>query len=195
MTAIHQLTRSKQKKKVSWATFEKKYLTREDGYRYEWLNGTIEKTKKMNKNQAFILRNLLSYFRKLIVKDLVTGELMPEMDLFFKKKHRRPDICWLTDDQIDNLTNESAEEIPTFVIEIISNNDVADKIAKKMNDYRAAKVKTVWHIYPNQQSVHIYTGKHLENIVIHTNDMVCSAAPGLENFEIKAIDIFAKKTK
>ena len=58
MTAIHHLGKPRQKRKISWATFEKKYLTREDGYRYEWLNGTIEKTKKMNKTQLFILRNL-----------------------------------------------------------------------------------------------------------------------------------------
>ncbi len=194
MTAIHQLARPKQRKKITWATFEKKYLTREDGYRYEWLNGTIEKTKKMNKNQLFILRNLQNFFNNLKFDKKILGNLIAEPDLFFKKKHRRPDICWLTDTQIDNLTKE-VEEIPTFVIEIISNNDVADKIAKKMNDYRAANVKTVWHIYPNQQSVHVYTGDHLENIVIHTKNMICSAAPGLAKFEIKAVDIFAKKTK
>ncbi len=181
----------KPKRKISWETFEKKYLTREDGYRYEWLNGTIEKTKKMNKQQLFIVINLLAHFRNLRVKQKVKGDLVPEVDLFFKEHHRRPDICWFTNAQANQLAN-GENIIPSFVIEIISSNDVINKVEQKMNDYRAAEVKTVWHIFPNHQSVHVYTGEKLENMTVHTENMICSAAPGLENFKMKTSDIFKK---
>ena len=89
-------------RKISWETFQKKYLTREDGYKYEWLNGVVEKTKStMDKTQFYILRNLLRFFRKLLNEGKVSGELIPEGDLFFEENHRRLDVCWLTDEQIE----------------------------------------------------------------------------------------------
>jgi len=192
MTAIHHTANKSRKRKISWETFEKKYLTREDGYRYEWLNGTIEKTKKMNKTQVLILTNLQDYFNRLKFTNKISGNLVAETDLFFLEHHRHPDICYFTDEQV-NLLNDNIDQIPTFVIEVISNSDVAIKIAKKMDDYRAADVKTVWHIYPEQQSVHVYTGKKLKDIEIHTGEMMCSAKPGLNGYEIKTSEIFEKK--
>lgn len=32
-------------KTVSWEAFQHKYLTREDAYKYEWVDGQVEKTK------------------------------------------------------------------------------------------------------------------------------------------------------
>lgn len=179
----------KQKKKISWTTFEKKYLSREDSYRYEWLDGIIEKTKKMNKQQLFILTNLKRHFRLLKNKIKIKGELYPEADLFFKKHHRRPDVCWLTDEEVNQLIGED-NPVPSFVIEIISSNDILNKVEHKMNDYRLAGVRTVWHIFPKYKSVHVYTGKKLENMKVHTDEMICSAVLGEKKFEMKTAAIF-----
>jgi len=183
-------TITKQKKKISWEAFEKKYLLREDSYRYEWLDGTIEKTKKMNKQQLFILANLMRHFRLLKQKKKVRGELIPEADLFFDKHHRRPDVCWLTNVQLNQLVGED-NPVPSFVIEIISSNDVINKVEHKMNDYRAAGVQTVWHIFPKYKYVHVYTGEKLENMLVHTEDMICSAALDNKIFQMKNSAIFA----
>ena len=191
MTAIHQLPKTK-KRRISWTTFEKKYLIREDGYRYEWLDGTIEKTKKMNKTQLFILRNLQDFFMKLKFDEKVKGQLIAEADLFFGKHHRRPDICWLTDKQIDKLS-QGEYEIPAFIIEVISTNDMMNNVEDKMNDYRIAGVQVVWQIFPNQKAVHIYTGKNLKDMEVHTENMLCSAAPALKHFKIRIPAIFERK--
>lgn len=183
---------AKKKRKISWETFEKRYLSKEDGYKYEWLNGTIEKTPYMDKKQLYILRNLQKWFRKLLLEKKIHGELIAEADLFFKEHHRRPDVCWLTDEQIDNLA-EQGRDVPSFVIEIISPNDKAVKVEAKMDDYRAAGVKVVWRIFPHLQIVNISTGSNLENTVAHTGDMVCSAAPALPDFEMPISAIFYRK--
>jgi thioredoxin reductase len=47
-------------KKISWETFEKKYLTREDKYKYEWVNGIVEKTER-NKNHIKICYRTASF--------------------------------------------------------------------------------------------------------------------------------------
>ncbi len=186
-------TKEPQKKKgVSWEAFQKKYLTREDGYKYEWLNGFVEKTPHtMDKSQLYILRNLLSWFRKFLSEGKVRGELLPEADLFFLENHRRPDICWLTDEQIDRLA-ENEYEVPAFVIEVISNKDMMNKVVHKMQDYRAAGVKVVWHILPAYEEVHVYSGEHLEEMQVCTKEKECSAAPVLPGFVIPSKEIFKK---
>ena len=93
----------------------------------------------------------------------IEGQLLAELDLFFKKHHRRPDMCWLTDSQIDNLA-EDKYEVPLFTIEVISKNDQVNKLEGKMNDYREAGVKVAWQIFPQHQTVHVYTGKKLKNM-------------------------------
>ena len=145
----------------------------------------------MDKTQLYILRNLFAWFRNLLVAGKVEGELIPEADLFFENHHRRPDICWLTDEQIDRLA-EDEYEVPAFVIEVISNKDMMNKVVQKMQDYRAAKVKVVWHILPNHQEVHVYTGDKLDKMTVCTGTTLCSAAPALPDFAIPADDIFKK---
>lgn len=184
----------KKKSKISWEKFQKNYLSREDGYTYEWVNGTIEKTKNsMNRTQLFILRNLQRIFRNLLNEGKVKGELLAEADLFFNGNHRRPDICWMLDSQIDNLADPSAIEIPKFIIEIISTNDAINKVVSKMADYRAAKVEVVWQIFPIQKEIHIYSGKDLSKMIVKRENGLCSAKPVLENFEIPVSDILKLK--
>lgn len=185
----------RKRKGISWEAFQEKYLTREDGYKYEWLNGIVEKTPySMDKSQLYILRNLLDFFMKLKFTGKISGQLMPEADLFFQENHRRPDVCWLADEQIDRLAR-GEYEVPAFVIEVVSNNDKINKVAHKMQDYRAAKVKAVWHILPDHEEVHVYAGENLEQMSVCSGDKECSAAPALPGFVMPAKDIFRKITK
>ncbi len=187
----------KQPRLIKWQEFEKRYLSREDGYKYEWLYGRVEKTEyTMNPTQLYIQRNLTALFRSFLNAGKVHGELLAEPDLFFAHElHRRPDLAWLTNAQIDNLTNEGAIEIPAFVIEVISTHDAAQRIVDKMRHYRAAGVQVVWLIYPNQKEVHVYGGQNLENMTVCTGEKICSAAPVLPALAFPVSDIFKKATE
>lgn len=44
MVATKGQTAQNPPKLISWEAFEKKYLSREDRFKYEWVNGTVEKT-------------------------------------------------------------------------------------------------------------------------------------------------------
>ena len=47
------------KKPITWEAFKTKYLNREDKFKYEWINGTVEKTQRtMNQEQYYIWFNL-----------------------------------------------------------------------------------------------------------------------------------------
>jgi Uma2 family endonuclease len=180
---------------VSWTVFDKRYRSREDGFKYEWVNGQVEKTLyAMNPMQLYIQRNLTVLFRELLNAGSVTGELLAETDLFFfSGVHRRPDFAWLTHAQINHLATEGVIEIPAFVIEVISTHDAASRLVEKMRHYGTAGVQVVWQIYPELQEVHVYSGPNLENMLVCTGEKICSAAPALPAFVCPTRAIFKKE--
>ncbi len=184
----------KQPRLIKWQEFEKRYLSREDGFKYEWVHGRVEKTEyTMNPTQLYIQFNLQEIFMHLKTAGAVSGQLLAETDLFFfPEVHRRPDFAWLTHLQANNLSIQGTIEIPAFVIEVISTYDAAQKIVDKMTDYRAAGVQVVWLIYPIQQQVHVYSGHNLESMRVCMGEKICSADPVLPAFAFPVSDIFKK---
>ncbi|MEZ4960016.1 MAG: Uma2 family endonuclease [Saprospiraceae bacterium] len=180
-------------KKISWETFEKKYLTREDKYKYEWVNGTVEKTERtMNQNQLFIWSNLRNLFDSLRQSKKVTGEFVCEIDAFFSETiHRRPDMAWYAPEQ-QVIMAEGGNQVPPFVIEVISKNDNINQVNKKLKNYQDAGVKVVWLIFPELKEVQVY--HHLKSVTYRGKDKI-SAAPVLPEFALTVEEIFLKPTK
>lgn len=181
-------------RRITWQEFEKKYLSKEDGYKYEWVNGLVEKIEyAMNPTQLYIQRNLHELFTQLKMEGKATGQLLAEPDLFFfPEVHRRPDFAWLTDAQIDRLAEPGAIEIPAFIIEVVSTHDAALKLVDKMRHYRAAGVRVAWLIYPQPQEIHVYGGSHLTAMTVCTDQDICSAVPALPDFAVPVDDVFKK---
>lgn len=177
-------------KRISWADFKADYLEREDGFAYEWVNGVVEKTpRSMDRKKFYIVQNLLDFFGKLKYSGTTSGSLMPEGNTFFGENHRRPDVAYYTDEQIEAAADDADAE-PQFVIEIISTTDQMNRVHRKMRDYRASKVPVVWHIFPELQEVHVFHGRKSE---IFIGEDMCSAAPVLPEFELSVNDIFRRK--
>lgn len=179
-------------KPISWKDFERRYLRREDGYKYEWVNGLVEKTPRtMNQDQFFIWRNLAQLLRHLSVQhgaDL--GEFLAEADtFFFKGVHRRPDIAWFSATQLSDMAY-GQNQVPHFLVEICSTNDGVNRVMKKMRDYRQSpEVQVVWQIYPELQEIHVYRGGQM---TVCSGDDLCSAEPALPGFVMPVSEVFRK---
>jgi Uma2 family endonuclease len=158
----------------------------EDGFKYEWNDGEIIKFIGMNKTQVFIYEALNQLF---IEKGLwKLGTFISEYDVQLSGiQMRRPDIAFLSKEQIA-LTKQGEDEIPEFVIEVISGNDKANKVEEKTVEYFKAGVKVLWLIYPDNKTVQVYTS--LKHAQICYDDDICSANPVLPDFEISVNDIF-----
>ena len=176
------------KRQLTWAGFQKKYLTKEDGFKYEFVRGQVIKTEyAMDQTQFFIQDNLLEYLASLrAIKSIPAGNFIAEGDMFFDENHRRPDISWLTKQQMRDARH-GINVTPDWVIEVISTNDQFNKMMDKMADYERAGVSLVWHIFPKQEKVHIYRGK---NITICSGDDICSANEVVPGFEMPARAVF-----
>jgi Uma2 family endonuclease len=176
--------------RISWADFKADYLEREDDFKYEWVNGVVEKTpRSMDRKQFYIVQNLLDFFGYLKFSGQIDGSLIPEGDTFFGENHRRPDVAYYTDAQIEAAADDADAE-PQFVIEIISTTDQMNRVHKKMRDYRASKIPVVWHIFPELQEVHVFHGRKSE---VYIGEDICSADPVLPQFQLSVDAIFKRK--
>jgi Uma2 family endonuclease len=178
-------------RRISWEEFQRKYLSREDSFKYEWVNGEVEKTKRtMDYKQFNIYVNLVKFFDALNME----GIFIQEGDVFFLSNHRRPDIAWFSNEQIAR-TAYGENQVPRFVVEVISNKDQMNLVHKKMQDYRAAGVEVVWHVFPQIEEVHVYGGKGLKKMTVCQKEDRCSAASVIDGFEMSANDVFKKPAK
>ena len=177
----------KEKKILTLQAFRRRYSEREDGYKYEYNEGEIEKTEsKMKVSQIHIVKNLTRRF--LQTKAFASGdELVLELEQMTSPvKLRRPDLTYVKLGSIKT----GDESISDFVVEIISEHDNIKKVYRKLEEYFAADVKVVWLIFPDLDQVHVYTS--IFDITICKGDKVCSAAPVLPDFEMTASEVFTK---
>jgi Uma2 family endonuclease len=178
---------SKPTKPITWEAFKSRYLSREDGYTYELVNGQVEKTKwGLNYKQLYIFNNLFKAFEQLKTENKISGLLANGLNTFLSNNYRELNICYLTNEQIQSAKN-GLPPMPNFVIEVISNNDKMKRVQEKMLDYWRAEVPIIWHIFPDLKIVHVYHGKQM---TVYMGDEICSAMPILPDFNISVNDIF-----
>lgn len=173
---------------VSWETFQKRYLDREDGFTYEWTNGKIEKsTSSMTIAQSYIWVNIDDFFQALRAKQNIAGRLLSEVDVLLDPElHRRPDIAYFENAQIRAGVRDQVQ-VPKFVIEIISPNDRAYKVQQKVQTYFEHGVQVVWNIYPEAKEIHVYEDPSLARI--RRGDDPCSAEKVIPGFALAVSEI------
>lgn len=178
----------RQPRRISLAEFLRQYSDKEDGYKYEWNNGAVEKTNAMNQYQSrlFFLLNRL-FLNTMAFKN--GGGLISETDMATSENQlRRPDIAYYSGEQIAKM-EPGENQIAPWLAEVISPTDNADKINEKMEEYFRAGVQVVWHIFPASSQVYVYTAP--DQVTICRGKTMCSGAPALPDFEISAEELFA----
>lgn len=160
----------------------------EDGYKYEWNRGVIEKRTKMDFTQSHIADNLLDFFHALPARS--EGRLVAEIKTEIMADILRvPDLAYYNNTQ-RHLMSNGQPQIPEFAIEILSPSDRQIKVVGKLREYFDAGVKVVWHIYPDFETVYVYFST--EDVMICKGETLCSADIVVKGFNIKAKAVFQK---
>ncbi|MEM1123205.1 MAG: Uma2 family endonuclease [Bacteroidota bacterium] len=176
---------------ISLADFLRLYADVEDGYKYEYNNGKIEKTKSMDQLQIIFFDVLNRLFSTTTLYE-AGGVFTQETDMRTSKSQlRRPDLAIYSFEQkIKMLKGEN--QVALWGGEVISSNDKANNINLKTEEYFNAGVLVVWNIYPASNQIYVYTSP--EDVTICRGKTVCSGQPALPDFDISAEDLFAYKT-
>ena len=202
----------KVKRSISLEAFLNGYAQKQDGYKYEWNNGIIEKTDAMTQKDQYILRNLQKVFYQTDAfknDHILTSESgvwtsptqwrKPDISYFTDEhvgeasdgsENTQPDIVYLTDKQIEDGA-DGIVSVPLFVVEIISQNDNVNTVFKKVGEYFKAGVKILWQIFPEQQMVQVFHS--LKKIETMEGNDECSAESVIKGFKMTVNDIFQRK--
>ncbi len=78
-------------------------------------------------------------------------------------------------------------QIPAFVIEIISPNDKANRVTRKVREYLQAGVQVVWNIYPDMGEVHVFESSG--TVRICRGEEPCSAEAAIQGFALPVSEI------
>lgn len=175
---------------ISLTDFLVEYANREDPYKYEWNGGVVEqKPRTMNRDQLFIFQNLVELLMK-VTKPSMRGLLACEVDMFlpFANRTRRPDIAYLTGEQM-RASRDGKPTVCSFVIEVVSKNDQANEVEEKKAEYFDNGVQVLWVIFPTLKKVEVY--RSVKDVTICLNEDICAANPVLPDFEISVKELFA----
>ena len=103
-----------------------------------------------------------------------------------RHRNRRPDVAFVSFDRWSKGKSESYREnawdvVPDLAVEVVSPNDFADELIRKVSEYFAAGVRLVWVVYPRQKLVYVYDSFLSIHIIGHDRGSLDggSVLPGL----------------
>lgn len=135
----------------------------------------------------------LEYEIRTYLKSHPIGEAFNSDNLFVlgPNTKRAPDVSFLREErakQIDPSTD--IHGAPDLAIEVLSPNDTASQVRRKVRQYFAAGAQCVWVVYPETREVEVWREPARPQIVLQEADLLES--PGLlPGFAFRIGDLFA----
>lgn len=160
-----------------------------DGWKYEWVNGAVQTYERSVKpEEKLILDRLIRAFVRSKAY-AAGGNLFTETDFILpgQDRVRRPDLAYYTADQIAKSTAQR-EQVPPFIIEILSPHDNGMEMERKLDDYFAAGVQCVWLVMPFFKVIRVLSTR--DRTDTWRSGASCSAAPALPDFTVAVDSIF-----
>ena len=80
---------------------------------------------------------------------------------------RRPDVAFLRSETVARIDKSKSilEVVPDLVAEVVSPNDTAEKLMRKVDQFLAAGCSLVWVVYPAERKVHVYEPNDLVRVL------------------------------
>ena len=104
---------------------------------------------------------------------------------------RAPDLHFVSKARLakEGITQKFADYPPDLAVEVLSPEDTASEILKKVEEYLAGGVPLVWVVDPANQKVTVY--RSLQDIKILSADQELDGGEVISGFRTKIADIFA----
>lgn len=168
------------------AEFEKWEAKQKGDWNYEFYYGRIIKKGGMKQLEAMLASILLKCFWISALKD--SGILYQETDIWIDENRKRvADLAYFDNIQIEAMAT-GKKQVPAFVIELLSKNDMLQEIEEKLQDYFDVGVQLVWYISPKFKKIYAYTSNN--EVQIYTAGSVVTAAPVLPDFMVEIDKLF-----
>lgn len=129
-----------------------------DGKDFELVDGELVE-KHVSFLTSFMAGELFGRLRSFATETRVGWVLPPDCGFrcfpFDPGRVRKPDVAFVTRRRIDpsDIGDGWCPVVPDLVVEVVSPNDIASELKRKLDDYAEAGVPVVWVVYPESRSV------------------------------------------
>lgn len=142
--------------KLTFVEFES--LPEKEGVCYELDEGTLlmEPSPALRHN---LVRQRIAALLTQFVRDHQLGLVVEEMDFRLAKDTvRNPDVAVISANDLKAIDPDRSpvEAVPMLTIEVISPNNLAQDIARKVRQYLEAGCQAVWLVYPALRLIEIH---------------------------------------
>jgi Uma2 family endonuclease len=162
----------------------------QDGFKYEWQNGKLQKTNTMiQPDQQYIVDNLLDIFSQTDAYKQGARLSVEAKSKTIGSDYRVPDLAYFTLEQRREMTSGNAV-VPQLVIEIISKTDGIYDALDKVKEYFTAGIALVWWVIPPLEVIYVFESH--PRISIYQGEVTCQADVIATGFSFKTKDIFVK---
>jgi Uma2 family endonuclease len=162
---------------------------------YEIVDGQPEEKEMGNARHGGVGARLLA--RTLIhVEDHDLGGVYgPDTTFQIGSHERLPDIAFISAARIppDGEPDDKWPMAPDLAVEVISPNDLWEKVNRKIYDYFAAGVRQVWLISLEHRTISVYRSPTQVAILTENDEVICEEL--LPGFRCRISDIFKQPAR
>lgn len=157
---------------------------------YEIVNGVPEEKEMPGARHGMIAARLLVRLGGFVEANQL-GVAFTEVNFNLGRNERIPDLSFVAADRIPAAgIPEGVWQIPPdLAIEVISPNDLHEKVSNKVLEYLEAGVKQVWIVSPEIRTVTIF--RSMEQVQVFSGDRVLESPDLLPGFHCPLAEIFS----
>ncbi len=165
-------------------------ITLDSDKEYEIVDGVPEEKAIAGARHGRVGARLIIELGHYVVANDLGVVYGPDTSFKMERNERLPDISFVSADRIpEDGDPEGIWQIaPDLVVEVISPNDVYEKVMNKVFDYFDEGVKQVWLVSPERHTVTIYYSITDDKILGEHDFLTCEEL--LPGFSCKVGDLF-----
>lgn len=154
----------------------------------EWIDGNLIEKTGMTIRHSQLQSRVGRLWGNYVEESGQGGEVYVELPCITVRQGRRPDLCYLTPDLVEQFgQNATLPQSPPLIAEIASPSDPAEDLFAKADEYLQSGSVEVWLVFPESRIVLILTGDRA--IAFHGADEV-STQIILPGFRVSLAELF-----
>ena len=124
----------------------------------EWIDGNLVEKTGMTIRHSKIQARISRLWGNYLLESGQGGEVYVELPCVTVRRGRRPDVCYLTPELVEQFGNNATlPQSPPLIAEIASPTDSAEDLFAKAAEYLESGCAEVWLVFPESNRLLIIT--------------------------------------
>jgi len=163
-----------------------------NGSRYELSKGELVSMTPIGIQHGAVVGNLQLLLGTFVKKNGL-GLVGPEIGFRLSRDPdtvRAPDVAFIAKSRLpkEGIPKKFADFPPDLAVEVLSPEDTASELLRKVEEYLQAGVPLIWVVDPATQTVTVY--RSLQDVHIVSSDQQLEGGEAVPGFQCKVADLF-----